>query len=157
MADALRRNLGYYGIEVQTTREVLNTLLRMQYTYLATFLALGGLGVLLGTVGLIVALLRDALERRREFALMLAVGFTRSDLRQLLLLENAGLLLGGLLCGVLSALVAVAPRLRSVDAQVNWGQLGGLLLAILLTGLAGSFIAAFAVTRGPLLEGSHEE
>jgi len=48
-----------------------------------TFLALGGLGVILGTVGVVVVVLRSALERRGEFALMLAVGFEHRHLGSL--------------------------------------------------------------------------
>ncbi len=157
VADALRRNLGDYGVQVVSTRQVLNDFMRVQNTYLSTFLALGGLGVLLGSIGLIVALLRNALERRQEFALMLATGFSRADLAYLLMLENAGLLVCGLACGLISALLAVAPRVLAIDARVNWGQLTGMLLAILLIGLLGSLLAAVATTRGRLLEGLREE
>lgn len=157
VADALRRNLGDFGIEVQSTREVLNAYQSVQNTYLSTFLALGGLGVLLGTLGLIIALLRNALERRGEFALMLATGFTQADLSHVLLIENAGLLVCGLLAGVIAALVAVTPQLIAADTRVNWGQLLGMLLAIFMLGLASSFLAAHAATRVRLLDGLHEE
>ncbi|MFH1730351.1 MAG: ABC transporter permease, partial [Planctomycetota bacterium] len=113
VAGALRRNLGDLGLEVRGTREILNDLIGVQNTYLSTFLALGGLGVLLGTVGLVVVLLRNALERRGELALMLATGFTRRYLAALLIVENAGLLAAGLACGTVSALVAVGPQLSS--------------------------------------------
>jgi len=157
VAEALCRNLGDFGAEVASTAEILNTYTRVQNTYLSTFLALGGLGMLLGAVGLIVMLLRNALERRREFALMLATGFSRADLARLLLLENAGLLICGVACGKVSAFIAVAPRVLAIDACVNWLQLAIMLLAILFIGLAGSFLAAIAATRGRLLEGLREE
>ena len=41
-------------------------------------LALGGLGLLLGTTGMIAVIFRSALERRGELALMSAAGFARS-------------------------------------------------------------------------------
>ena len=46
----------------------------VQNTYLSTFQVLGGLGLLLGSVGLGVVVLRNVLERRGELALLLAVG-----------------------------------------------------------------------------------
>lgn len=157
VADALRRNLGDYGVEVRSTAEVLNGFMRVQNTYLSTFLALGGLGVLLGTIGMIIVLLRNALERRREFAVMLATGFSQPDLSRLLIIENTGFLLTGLLCGAVCALIAVAPQLVSVEAQVNWMQLAILLVAIFVLGLLSCTAAAHAATRGRLIEALREE
>ncbi len=65
-------------------------------TYLATFQTLGGLGLLLGTVGLAAILLRNVLERRGELATLRALGFQRASLAWLVLAENTLLLLVGL-------------------------------------------------------------
>ena len=55
---------------------------------LGTFQVLGGLGLLLGSVGLGVVVLRNVLERRGELAVLLAVGFRKRTLQRLLLIEN---------------------------------------------------------------------
>jgi putative ABC transport system permease protein len=157
VAEALRRNLGEMGLQVHTTREVLNEFLQVQNTYLSMFLALGGLGLLLGTVGMVAVLLRSAFERRREMALMLATGFERSDLARLLLIENAGLLTAGLVWGTGSALVAVIPQLASAEAQVNWVALFGVLVTILIVGLASCVAAAHGAVRGELLPALRQE
>lgn len=157
VAQVLRVTLGDRGLEVRSTREVLNSFLRVQNTYLMMFLALGGLGLLLGSVGLVVVLLRNALERRAEFALMLATGFERNRLARILLLENAGLLLAGLFWGTLSALVAVAPQILSVESRVAWGALALVLTGIVVVGLVVSTIAAPMAVRGNLLEALREE
>ena len=157
VAESLRRNLGDLGLEVRSTREILDDLIGVQNTYLSTFLALGGLGVLLGTVGLVVVLLRNALERRGEFALMLATGFSRRYLAALLIVENSGLLAAGLACGTVSALVAVGPQLSSATASVNWAALAGLLLGIMVVGLASCAAAAAASVRSGLIEALRAE
>ncbi|MHB0936636.1 MAG: FtsX-like permease family protein [Armatimonadota bacterium] len=157
VAEALRRNLGDFGLEVRGTRELLNAYIGVQNTYLSTFLALGGLGLMLGTLGLVIVLLRNALERRKEFALLLAQGFTERELAAMLAIENAGLLVAGLLCGTVTALIAVAPHLASVAAQVNWGALIVVLVGILVVGLTSCYFAARAATRGRLLEALREE
>jgi hypothetical protein len=157
VAEALRRSLGDMGLEVRTTREILNEVMSVQNAYISTFLALGGLGVALGTFGLVVVLLRTALERRGEFALLLATGFRHRFLSRLLLLENAGLLVAGLVCGTVSAMVAVAPQLRSAVTDVNWLALGAILAAILIVGLASCTIASRAVVRKNLLEALRAE
>jgi ABC-type lipoprotein release transport system permease subunit len=157
VAEVLRRNLGDLGLQVRTTREVLNEFIQVQNTYLSMFLALGGLGLLLGTVGLVTVLLRSALERRREMALMLATGLDRAGLARLLLIENGGLLLAGLLAGAASALVAVAPHLASAESQVNWTALGAVLAGILLVGLATCTAAVYSVVRGNLVPALRQE
>jgi putative ABC transport system permease protein len=144
-----RRTFGEVGVDVRTTRQVLNTLLSVQNAYLATFLALGGLGLLLGTLGLVVALVRSAIERRRDFALMGALGIPPRTQVALLVWEHAGLLVLGILLGTLAALLAVAPHLASGEAPVNWRAVGGMLCAVLgWGGLTTWMTARLAVGEG---------
>ncbi|MEN6549176.1 MAG: FtsX-like permease family protein, partial [Armatimonadia bacterium] len=56
VAEVLRRNLGDYGLQVRTTAEAIAEVMSVQNTYLSIFLALGGLGLLLGTVGLVAVI-----------------------------------------------------------------------------------------------------
>ena len=94
VADALDSALGDYGFSAQTTAARLETFFAVQNTYLSTFRSLGGLGLLLGTIGLAAAQLRSVVERRGELALMQACGFRRRRLSQMILLENAALAAG---------------------------------------------------------------
>ena len=157
VAESLRRNLGDMGFDVQPASEVLNLYKSVQNTYLSVFMALGGLGILLGTVGLVAVLLRSALERRREFALMLATGAGTGTLARLLILENTTLLLCGLLCGTISALIAVAPQLVSVESRINWGMMLGELAAIAIVGILSCSVAAGRVVNGSLVKALREE
>jgi len=157
VAQALRSTLGDLGLEVRTTREVLDSYMRVQNTYLSMFVALGGLGVLLGTIGMVTVLLRSALERRAEFALMLATGFDRRDLARLLVRENAALLVAGVVLGTVAALVAVAPQLLSPLAQPQWVQPAALLAGIIALGLAACWAAARVAIKGNLLAALREE
>ncbi len=157
LAASLRRTLGEMGMEVRTTRSILDALAGVRNTYLMTFLTLGGLGVLLGTVGLVVVLLRNALERRSEFALMLATGLRRRTLAVLLVAENAGLLAAGILSGTVAALAAVAPQLASVESTVNWTALVLLLVGIIIVGLSSCVVAAAGIVRGDIIEALRAE
>jgi len=152
VAAALRRNLGDMSLEVRRTDEILDSLLGVQNTYIATFVALGGLGVVLGTLGLVVVLLRSALERRSEFALMLATGFGRCHLAMLLAGENIALLLVGLVLGSASALVAVAPQVASAESGINWSALALLLSGIVAVGIISCVAAAAGAVRGNLVQ-----
>lgn len=142
LVDALRSSLADFGLEVHTTREILNSFIGVQNIYLAIFMTLGGLGLLLGTAGMVAVIARNALERRGELALLTAVGFTRDRLVRLVVLENAALLLTGLGCGTLAALLAVAPVVGSGQARVPWSALAALLVAVTGFGLAWAIMAA---------------
>lgn len=157
VAEALRRTLGELGLQVRPTTEILNEFMQVQNTYLSMFLALGGLGLLLGTLGLIAVISRTILERRAELALMLATGFDRPQLGHLLLLEHMGLLLAGLIAGTLAALVAVAPQLGAAEARVNWPALGAVLAGTLLLGLSTCLVAVRLALRGTLLKALRHE
>ncbi|MDP6943468.1 MAG: hypothetical protein QF464_04905, partial [Myxococcota bacterium] len=66
--------LGDTGFVATPTVEILGRYLRVENTYLAIFLALGGLGLLLGAPGVGVLLFRQVLTRRRELAVLMAMG-----------------------------------------------------------------------------------
>ena len=82
---------------------------RVENTYLSTFQALGGLGLLLGTIGLATVMFRNVLERRRELALLRAVGYDRGRISMMILAEAALLLGAGLAAGAGCAALAIAP------------------------------------------------
>ncbi|HQU42536.1 MAG TPA: ABC transporter permease, partial [Pirellulales bacterium] len=148
---ALESTLGDFGFDAQSTRSRLADLMAVQNTYLSTFQSLGGLGLLLGTFGLAVVQLRNVLERRGELALLRAVGFRRSMLGRMVMLENGLLLLSGLAVGVLAALVAVWPHLVTGGASLPWLSLGTTLLLVLVVGLTAGLIAVRATLATPLL------
>jgi hypothetical protein len=70
----LLSNLGDYSVTVDRTADRLATYAQVKNTYLSTFQTLGSLGLMLGTIGLAVVLLRNLVERRAELALLAAIG-----------------------------------------------------------------------------------
>ena len=120
-------------------------------TYLATFQALGGLGLVLGTFGLGAVLLRNVLERRRELALMRAVGYNAGHLSLMVLAENAFLVFGGLLVGTGCALIAIAPAVVERGGDMSMLSLAVLLFIVVAAGLTASVAATIAAIRSPLL------
>jgi hypothetical protein len=149
IAEELERGLGPFGLDVSTTREKLEGYKSVEHTYLGTFRLLGGLGLLLGTVGLGVVLLRNVIERRGELATLRAFGFRKRTLAAMILTENVFLLLAGMLAGSGAALVAVAPRLAAID--VPWLSILATLGVVLLVGLLSSVAAVRGALRAPLL------
>jgi putative ABC transport system permease protein len=123
----------------------------VQNTYLGTFQVLGGLGLLLGSVGLGIVVLRNVLERRSELAVLMAVGFRRQQVQRLLLVENGALLFLGLGIGVMGAGIAVLPALLSTAAQLPIRSLAVTLAAVLLNGTLWTWVATRFAVRGDLL------
>jgi ABC-type antimicrobial peptide transport system permease subunit len=151
VATSLEDRLVDYGFDVQTTSERLANFHRVENTYLSTFQMLGGLGLILGTIGLGAVLLRNVLERRRELALMRAVGYNSQHFAIMIVSENALLLFAGVVTGTVCALLAIVPVILGRHGQFINISLGLLLLAVLFSGLAASVAAMWAAIRTPLL------
>ena len=148
---ALSRALQDSGMEVSPAAARLDTFNAVQNTYLNTFQILGGLGLLLGSAGLGVVVLRNVLERRGELGLLTAVGFRAATLQQLVLGEHAALLGLGLGIGVAAAAVAVLPSLIPQGTQAPWRSLAPTLAAVLLNGLVWTWLATRLALRGNVL------
>ena len=91
---------------------------------------LGGLGLLLGTAGLGIVVARNLLERRREFGLLEAIGYSLQSIRKMAIVEHRWLMLWGLVAGAGTALIAVWPAIRSRQEEFPTGELGLLVLAL---------------------------
>ena len=154
---ALSRGLQDVGLELTPATQRLAAFNAVQNTYLNTFQVLGGLGLLLGSVGLGVVVLRNVLERRAEFGLMLAVGYRRRLLQWLVLSEHGGLLTLGLAIGMSAALVAVLPVLLVPGAQIHTVALVATVGGVLSSGLLWTWLATRLALRGELLEALRSE
>ncbi len=149
--------LGDRGLDVTPSARRLEAYLAVENMYLSTFQALGGLGLLLGTFGLAVVLLRSIWERRGELALLRALGYRHRALSWLLLSENGFLLLLGLGIGAATALLAVAPHLAGGQGAIPWPELIGMLAVVFLVGLLTAAIALAATLRAPLVPALRRE
>lgn len=157
VTEVLEQRLGDFGFDVVTTHERIADFHRVENTYLSTFQSLGGLGLILGTLGLTAVMLRNILERRRELALLRAVGYHSNHVALMVIAENALLLLGGVVTGTVCALIAIAPAIASRGGGYSLPSVGLLLLAVLASGVVSSLIAVWASVRSPLLESLRTE
>ena len=130
--DELNVALADHGFEWVSTTRRLGDLNAVQNTYLQTFQVLGGLGLLIGSLGLGVVVLRNVQERKSELALLRAVGFEKSAIKRFVLSEYLGLLVGGLFIGTVAAALAVLPTMLSPTADVLHALLGATLGGVLL-------------------------
>jgi putative ABC transport system permease protein len=157
VAPALADALEDVGLELTPAAERLAAFNEVENTYLSIFAALGGLGLLLGSIGLGVVVLRNVLERRGELALLRAVGFRRRALQWLLFSEAALLLTLGLAAGIFSALLAVLPALRSPGVETPVISLALTLLSVFISGFLWTWGATALALRGPLLSALRNE
>jgi ABC-type antimicrobial peptide transport system permease subunit len=157
VAETLSRALRDVGLELTPTARRLAQFSAVQNTYLGTFQVLGGLGLLLGSAGLGVVVLRNVLERRAELALLLAVGFRAKAVRGLVLEEHAALLGLGLGLGLIAAAVAVLPALLAPGSGLPWGSLGVTVGAVFVSGLVWTWLATRVALRGELLNALRNE
>ena len=151
LSDLLERQLGDSGFDAEPVADRLADFLAVQNTYLSTFQTLGGLGLLLGTLGLATVMLRNVLERRSELALLRAVGLSSGAVGRIVLWEHILLMMGGLATGTVAALVAMGPHLLSTGADVPWPSLLGLLASVFTIGLLTAVFAIRAAVCTPIL------
>jgi len=145
----LERDLEAYGFDVMAASERAARFQAVENTYLSTFQTLGGLGLIIGTLGLAIVSIRNALERRGELAVQRAFGFTRTRLYRMLLTETGVLLLVGVALGSGCALAAVLPHLGG--SAVPWKSLAATLGLVVSVGMASAAIAAGLAMQAKLL------
>jgi putative ABC transport system permease protein len=151
----LEKDLADYGLDLETTGALLANYQSVENTYLSTFQVLGGLGLVLGTLGLAAVLYRNSIERRGELALLRAVGFPRRTLAWMVLSETSFLLALGVAVGAAAALVGVVPQ--QGIRHVPWAGLAVTLLGTVLIGLLAATVSVRAALASPLLPALREE
>jgi ABC-type antimicrobial peptide transport system permease subunit len=145
-------NLQDFGVRGTTTSEKMAAFYSVENTYLSMFMILGGLGVIIGTIGLGIVLLRNVWERRKELSVFRAIGYTESNIFKLLFSENLFLLLLGLVGGILSALIGILPSLFTNAFQMPYLYVLLLILAITISGLAWIYIPLKVIRRQNIIE-----
>jgi putative ABC transport system permease protein len=157
LVEPLTDRLTDWGVRIESSGERLAAFHQVENTYLSTFQSLGGLGLVLGTIGLAAVLLRNVLERRGEIALLRAVGYRGQTLAAMLVAEHLLLMVCGLACGTVSALVAIAPAVSARGGTVPVAMVGLLLVAVTAAGLVSSVVAGLVALRSPLLAALRSE
>ncbi|WP_152192988.1 ABC transporter permease [Georgenia satyanarayanai] len=125
-------------------------------TLLAIVVGLLAVAVVIALIGVANTLSLSVIERRRESALLRAMGLTRGQLRRMLAVEGvflalAGVLIGavlGLLYGWAGTAVLLGPS-GELELAVPWTHLAAIVVVALLAGLAASVLPARSAVRTP--------
>jgi len=157
VGEMLTKGLRDFGFESTPAIERLAAFNTVENTYLSIFQLLGGLGLVLGSIGLGLVVLLNTIERRGELAMLRAVGYTKAKLKEMILFEYGGLLLFGLLFGVIASLIAVGPLATSPGAEVPYFSLAVMVVVIAGSGIGWIWAATVFALRGSLLDAIRNE
>ena len=143
---AALKPLAELGMSVELTSSVVAAVQSVQQLYMSLFLVLGGLGLLLGAVGSGAMLLRDALIRKADMALLRALGLSSGQITLVFAATHILPILGGLLEGAVVAMVAylaVSVHLAIWPVVLLMGSIGLIAMVICLV------IGRNAIPRDP--------
>ena len=152
----LNDRLSSYGAEIERTTNRLAAFYEVTNTYLSVFGVFGGLGMITGIAGLGFVILRNYNHRKREFALMLATGFSFRKIRRMVFSEQVMILFAGVVSGIIPAVIATLPSIRGAR-DVPWVYLSVMVLAISVTGLLAVFISLRAFSEESLITALKKE
>ncbi|MFH0841872.1 MAG: FtsX-like permease family protein [Bacteroidota bacterium] len=147
---ALSGRFTRYGMSVMPAPEKLASFFVVTNTYLDVFMILGVLGMILGVTGLGFILLRNFNQRKREFALMMATGYTLTQVRRLIVNDHILILLWGIMTGFTSGLTATLQSLRS-GAEMPWSIIAAMAFMIIAAGSMALFISTRSIRTSSLI------
>jgi len=145
-AARLNRDFESFGMEAVAAIDRLHGFYAVEASYLAMFLVLGGLGLILGAGGTGVVVLRNVFERRAEMAILNALGYERTTVFRLLFFEHGLLVLAGIGLGTIAAAVSILPLVFLSQTTVSLPFQIFLLAFIVLANI----ISIAVVLRGGL-------
>lgn len=153
----LRDRLFHYGLEAQATTQRLEKFKNVENTYLSIFQGLGGLGVILGTMGLLVVILRNLWECRAEQAILKAIGYSSKRLRALTWQENIRWVNWGLVIGSGAGLLSLLPAVQSGMGELSLLEIVFFILGLFVLSTVCVFWAvSWALRESPLDDLRHE-
>lgn len=126
---------------------------------LAVATLLLSMAVIMAVLGITNTVVLSIRERRRELALLRAVGATRGNVVRMILIESQALALigalGGVVCGLALAIGAVfsVPNGQLGVLQLPVSEAGLVIAGALVAVLASSLIPSIRAGRAPILDG----
>lgn len=140
------------NVEVSAIQQVVKSRMHAIDQFRTFTLAIAAIVVLIGALVVFVTMMASVNERTHEIGIFRALGFRRSHVMRLILLESAVV---SLLAGLLGYLVgmgatrAILPFMAEHDVTLHWNPLlgGAALLMALLVGCLASFYPALHASR----------
>lgn len=149
----ISRSLARLGPDIESCVSRLNRFGAIQNTYLMVFLSLGGIGLIIGTLGLSIILRRNLLERRGEIACLRSLGFSRRRIAFMLTIEHMILFDCALLTAMIAAASAGIPAMISPSGNPPWLEMIILIFVLWLFALIFIVSAAYSASKGDIISG----
>jgi len=156
-AARLNRDFAKYGMDAVPAVDRLRQFYAVESAYLAMFLVLGALGLVLGAGGTGIVVLRNLFERRAEIGLFNALGYPPATVKRLLLLEHGALVLAGTVLGTAASAASVLPLVMMSSTVVSLPLQAALLAFILCANLACLVVMLLAGLPASPIAGLREE
>lgn len=133
--ESLQNNFTDFGIEITSASQRLMDFYSVTNTYLTIFMILGGLGVIIGTFGLGIVIIRNLLDRKHEIDMYYALGFTKKLIFNIFFIENLTLLMMGIIIGLLASIIGIIPSLTSPSYNIPGNFIFIIISIIFVNGL----------------------
>ncbi len=154
--EILTDRLSTFGARFEPASERLASFFVVTNTYLSVFSILGLIGMVLGVIGLGFILIRNFNQRKREFGLMMATGYSLKDIRGIIFMEQFRILLSGMLIGLISAFLATMPSVIS-GSEIPWINIVLMFILIVSAGLAALYISLKTIRSESLISNIRKE
>lgn len=170
-ANTLSKQLRKDGFEVQSVEFILTVANRIFTIITMMFMMIGGIALLVATIGIANTMVMAVYERTREIGILKAMGASKGEIRRLFMMEAGfigmiggvvGLLLGWLLGLGLNEAIAFYARWRELPLHgkfflvTPWLALAAILFATFIGLVAGLLPAQRAARLDPLEALRHE-
>ncbi|MDP4222283.1 MAG: FtsX-like permease family protein [Bacteroidota bacterium] len=156
LINTLTDRLSQYGAHFEPAGNRLSQFFVVTNTYLKVFSILGGLGLIMGVVGLGFILLRNFNQRKREFGLLMASGFSLKKIKGMILKEQLRILISGVVTGSISAFIATLPSLAN-NPEIPWKSVLIMIILIIATGLTALTLTLRSVSGQALIASIRKE
>ncbi|WP_248795896.1 ABC transporter permease [Pseudomonas sp. MWU13-2105] len=151
LTEVLKQSLRGREVEVQVPQQMIDGMTRQSRTFGYLLMALGGISLVGGGVGVMNVMLMNVSERRREIGVRMALGARRKDIRNLFLLEAVTLTALGALSGALVGMAAAYLYARMSGWQFSLALLS-LPLGVGSTLLVGLFFGLYPAISASRLQ-----
>ena len=123
-----------YGANIQSAPERLAMFNSVTNTYLDIFLALGGIALIIGTLGISILIFKSIQSRSGQYAMMQAFGITKKNIQKSIIIEFIIILFAGIIIGLLAAITASFQNLITTNANVPYFLITSIVLIFAVSG-----------------------
>ncbi len=159
MTQALKTLLRGRDVEVQVPQQMIDGMTRQSRTFGYLLMALGGISLVGGGVGVMNVMLMSVSERRREIGIRMALGARQRDIRNLFLLEAVTLTAVGALSGAVLGLTSafIYAKMSSWNFSLATSSLPLGIGSTLLVGLFFGLYPAVSASKLQPVEALRDE